>query len=82
MSCLRNNKRQSWDSNPGPLAPESDSLPLNHRAPITEVRLRIQQKLEILLKKRETFITYYIVTKCITFQSKYPTKTVNNEKLH
>ena len=46
MSCLRNNKRRSWGSNPGPLAPESDSIPLNHRAPITEVRLRIQQKLK------------------------------------
>ena len=32
VSCSRNTTRRSWGSNPGPLAPESDALPLSHRA--------------------------------------------------
>ena len=28
--------RRSWGSNPGPLAPESEALPLSHRGPTTE----------------------------------------------
>ena len=33
VSCPRTLQRP-WGSNPGPLAPESDTLPLGHRAPL------------------------------------------------
>ena len=30
---LKDTTRRSWGSNPGPLAPESDAIPLSNRAP-------------------------------------------------